>query len=254
MIAVKTARFKNFSKNFLMIFGALIVFNAVVMMFVSNLSTGIFLTFAVGILMLFYGIYFERLNEKCPKFIKFALLIGAVVLTLFVTFLYIYGSIDNVDYEEDAVIVLGAGIRGEKVGENLKNRLDAAVDYHSENPNVIIAVSGGQGRGEDITEALAMERYLIEKGIPKENIIKEERSTSTAENFSNTKKLLDEHFGKPYRIALITNDFHICRAEGIAKRQGFENATHLQSRTPWYSVIPNGLRETLAIAKFWVFG
>ena len=51
------------------------------------------------------------------------------------------------------------------------HRLGKAVDANR-NYKAIIIVSGGQGPQEDITEALAMERYLKNKGIPQERIIK----------------------------------------------------------------------------------
>ena len=52
----------------------------------------------------------------------------------------------------------------------------------------ILAVEAANYSGEDITEAFAMERYLVNAGIPLKNIIKEELSTSTYENFRNAKQ------------------------------------------------------------------
>lgn len=81
------------------------------------------------------------------------------------------------------MIVLGAGLRGERVTDLLARRLDAAYDYHLENPNAVIVVTGGQGPGEDIPEARAMKAYLVEKGVPEKQILEEASSTSTEENF-----------------------------------------------------------------------
>ena len=53
----------------------------------------------------------------------------------------------------DAVIVLGCGVRGERVSLTLARRLDAALAYLEENPKAYVVVSGGQGAGEDISEA-----------------------------------------------------------------------------------------------------
>ena len=59
---------------------------------------------------------------------------------------------DNCDY----IIVLGCQIRGERITKSLKKRLDAAYDYAINNPDTKIIVSGGQGKGESKTEALAV--------------------------------------------------------------------------------------------------
>ena len=64
----------------------------------------------------------------------------------------------NLDY----VIVLGAHVRGTVPSRALRKRLDCAKAYAEENPDTIFFLSGGQGSGEDITEAEAMYRYLTE--------------------------------------------------------------------------------------------
>lgn len=51
------------------------------------------------------------------------------------------------------VIILGAGLRGEKVSNTLKVRLDEAIKYYKLHPNTMIIVSGGQGPDEVISEA-----------------------------------------------------------------------------------------------------
>ena len=146
------------------------------------------------------------------------------------------------------VILLSAGI----FRESLKNRLDAVVDYCQENPEVTIIVSGGQGPQETITEALAMERYLLEQGVREEQIVKEQMATSTRENFLYSKEILDRRFDGAYKVAFITSDYHIYRANLIAKSVGFEEIAYLGSDTPWYQILPSGIRECLAVVKQWL--
>lgn len=92
-----------------------------------------------------------------------------------ITFIACTGHNDTVKYDEDAVIVLGASVNGDKVSRTLEYRLDKTVEYSKKNPGALIIVSGGQGPQEDVTEGFAMEQYLIKKGIPQEKIIKEEK-------------------------------------------------------------------------------
>ena len=73
----------------------------------------------------------------------------------------------NLDY----VIVLGAHVRGTVPSRALRKRLDCAKAYAEENPDTIFFLSGGQGSGEDITEAEAMYRYLTEKGVDGDRLI-----------------------------------------------------------------------------------
>ena len=59
----------------------------------------------------------------------------------------------------DYVIVLGARVRGAKISNSLKQRLDRAIEYSEEYPNTVLVLSGGKGPGEEISEARAMYEY-----------------------------------------------------------------------------------------------
>lgn len=88
-------------------------------------------------------------------------------------------------------MVLGSGLRRKELSSSLKYRLDTAIGFNKEKPSVKIIISGGQGEGEDITEALAMKNYLINNGVGENLIISEDKSTSTYENFLFTKEILE---------------------------------------------------------------
>lgn len=234
--------------------GALLFLSAVLYTVKSNFTVGTGLAYALGIVLLSYGLLYEKISPMLPLWAKLCFVFGLAFVAVFVVSVYACGANDTVTYNEDAVIVLGAGIKGEKIGNNLQERLDTALEYHAKNPNAVIVVSGGKGNYESITEALAMERYLLQNGVPQEKIIKEERSTSTEENFAFSKELLDSRFKDGYTAAYITNGFHIYRAGCLGESQGIQGLTHLSAKTPWYTVIPNGLREMLAILKMWIIG
>ncbi|MBQ2812525.1 MAG: YdcF family protein, partial [Clostridia bacterium] len=207
----------------------------------------------LGLSFVLYGGFLDKAREKLPAWLKTVYFGGVSVLLVFVMFLLSYGLSDNVSGREDAIIVLGSGIRGELLTQGLKNRLDAAVECYEENEDLLIVVSGGQGPQEDITEALAMERYLLARGVPQESIIKEEQATSTYENFIYSKKILDEKLGDGYTAAFVSNEYHIYRASSLARIAGFDTVTHTHSSTMWYTLVPSTLRETLAVVKLWVF-
>ncbi|MBU3112920.1 YdcF family protein [Clostridium lacusfryxellense] len=125
--------------------------------------------------------------------------------------------------ESDYLVVLGAGLRGKSPSIPLLQRLNASLEYVKINPDIKIVVSGGRGIDESITEAEAMKRFLIKRGVAVDQIIKEERSTSTLENLKFTTEILKELDKKEnINVTIVTNNFHMFRSKFLAKRQGLK--------------------------------
>ena len=82
----------------------------------------------------------------------------------------------------DYIIILGARVNGTEPSLSLQTRALKAVEYLNENPETLVVASGGQGEDEEISEAECIIRILREAGIAEERIIREDKSTSTAEN------------------------------------------------------------------------
>ena len=145
------------------------------------------------------------------------------------------------------LVILGCRIDGEEPGSCLSERIDAAVDYLNAHPDCMAVASGGQGDDEVISEAEAIARTLEKRGIESKRILKEERSTSTLENFLFTKELLDEReHGNSYFIAFSTNDFHVYRAGKLAERAGFVNPIAISAKSSAMNFYLNFPREILA--------
>ncbi len=234
--------------------GAGLIVNALGLAAFSNMNAGLLAALALGAVFLLYGLFFKTVNRVVPGFVLGIIAAGIVAVVFLSVALFVFGSFDNVDFDEDAVIVLGSGIRGKKPTKNLIRRLDRAVEYYNQNPRAVIVVSGGQGPREDIAEAVAMEGYLVSKGVPKEKILREERATSTFENFTFSKEILDGYFDRDYSVAFVTNNYHVFRAKALSKKAGFDEAAFIHSSTPWYFVVPSALRECLAFIKMLVLG
>lgn len=235
-------------KYALLAVGVLLLAYTAVLAVIANFNAGVIITAAVSVVLILYGAFFDRL--RTIKWLARVFVIGLGALACLTAFIAIYGRADNVTYTEDAVIVLGAGIRGEQVTLPLAYRLDKAVEYSKKNPDAVIVVSGGQGFQEDIPEALAMERYLISKGVGEERIVREENSTSTYTNFTYSKEILDQLFDGDYKTAFITNNFHIYRATLTAKAAGLDS-THYHAKIQWYLIPVSYLRECAAVMKTW---
>ncbi|MDR0469177.1 MAG: YdcF family protein [Peptococcaceae bacterium] len=252
--AAKTASPSKSTKLFkrlIIAAGSLLFLVTMASLFFVNFNAGITLLVCVSGFLIIYGSFFERLVRI--RWLTYVILAGCVFALAMMISMCVYGIKDNATYREDAVIVLGAGIRGERVSLTLARRLEKAVEYSAKNPEAIVVVSGAQGPQEDITEALAMERYLISRGVPRERIVKEEKATSTYENLMYAKEILDGMVEEPYEIVVITNEFHMFRTSRLAKKLEL-SATRIHSRTEWYEAPRNYLRECLAICKFILLG
>lgn len=236
------------------VIGCVLTINGLLLFLRTNFNLGNALTLILGLVFVIYSKYFDWINKKLPKWIKSFFVLGLIIVLFFTSFLFVYGLNDNAQYNEDAIIVLGAAVQGDVPSRSLADRLNTAVKYHKENPEAVIVVSGGKGPQENVTEAYAMEQYLIKNGVSKDKIIKEENATSTYENFLYSKEILDKNLEAGYKVSFVSNEYHIYRARGIAKKIGLTNVTHIHSNTVWHSVVTGTLRECFAVLKFWVLG
>lgn len=244
------------TKIILTVAGALFFIDGACMGIFANFNFGTILTLLLGVLLMFWGAFFEKVREKTRqgfwRVLKYSVFVGLVATLCFCVFLAVFGNTDTADYTEDVVIILGCGVNGERPTLPLVARLEAGIDYLGKNPNAVLVVSGGKGPQESVTEAEAMAKYLIGRGVSAEKIILEDRASSTSENYRFSKELLDARFGAGYRVVTVTNDFHIFRAKNIAHRSGLETTTY-HAPTKWYLYPSVYLREILAVIKLWVF-
>ena len=154
------------------------------------------------------------------------------------------------DYDIDFIIVLGCGLLKDGTPTPLlKARVDTALDfYHRQLENtgkkLKFITSGGQGSDEVISESESMKRYLMSKGINEEDIIKEDKSTSTYENMVYSKKIIDELDGK--KILYSTNNFHVFRSGLMAHRTKMR-AYGIGSKTKWYFWPNAAVREFVGL-------
>lgn len=213
----------------------------------------------VGALLVAYGLI--EINFNLNLWGGTPVILRRIIVVLFtigmITFisiegLIIYSGFHHDKEKPDYLMILGAGLRGDKLTTTLKYRLDEAIEFNKKFPDVKIIVSGGQGPDEELSEALAMNNYLLSKGIDKNNIIMEDKSTTTYENFLLTKKLLKEITGKDnYTITVVTNNFHMYRAKYLGELVGFNclvypAPSHFSSSFNFY------IREFFGVIKAYV--
>ena len=162
---------------------------------------------------------------------------------------HMYKPLDRVD----VVIVLGCRVRGETPSSLLRSRCYNAAEVMKEHPEAVCIVAGGQGEGEDITEAEAMRRLMEQYGIEPHRIYKEDKSTSTGENFAFSLDIMErENLGG--NVAIVTSDYHQFRASLYAKRAGLGETGHYSGSTSIYYFMNSWLREWAALAATYIFG
>ena len=179
--------------------------------------------------------------------LAFGALLGAVL----------YGAYDHIQGDPQIMVILGCQINPWGPSVLLQDRLDKALDYLEDHPDLTIVVSGGQGPDEHISEARCMYDYLTEHGVDEEQILLEDRSSNTVENLRYTMELLaDEGYDTTADMVVVSNGFHLTRVRMLWSRVcgGDDNlstlaapSSHVPSRLKMY------IREPLALVKSFVF-
>lgn len=179
--------------------------------------------------------------------LAFGALFGAVL----------YGSYDHIQGDPQVMIILGCQVKPWGPSVLLQNRLDKALDYLEDHPDLTIVVSGGQGPDEHISEAQCMYDYLTEHGVDGAQILLEDQSHNTVENLSYTVDLLAEAgYDTTADMVVVSNGFHLTRVRMLWSRVcgGDYNlstlaapSSHVPSRLKMY------IREPLALVKSFVF-
>lgn len=153
------------------------------------------------------------------------------------------------------IVVLGAGVNGIVPSLSLHERINAAYDYLTAHPDTVAILSGGQGSGEEITEAACMFRELTKMGIDGSRLLLEENSTSTIENLQFSLDVVERTTGqRPASIGIVSSEYHLFRAGLFAKELGLASVG-IPAKTTWFSLRLNYyLREIAAVWKYLVLG
>ena len=209
-----------------------------------------------GVILFLYGVLLMPFRHswllqgaKCLR------ILGSFIMAiLFLLFIGVQGLIwqeaDGDKFEGNALIILGAAIHGETPSLVLQSRLDAGLNYLLYHPDCVVVVSGGQGSGEKISEAEAMARYLMDRGIEADRIIIENQAKNTVQNIQYALDCLaEENISWQEPIGIVSNDFHLFRVKQIAEQLGV-SAAAISAPTP--SV--NGLPWVMACREFFAIG
>lgn len=255
-----------------------IIYYTVIVIY-SGITTSfsfVWLAFAVICVLLAvgWGVYMKH-KDKVPLWIPVSVvtMCSTGILVFMVVEILVFTGVaardtSNLDY----VIVLGASVKETGISKSLKKRLDKAIEYLDENPGTILVLSGGQGEDEPVSEAKAMRDYLVFNGVEEEQLILESRSFSTVENIAYSRVAIEEDQAKkktsrqdnpvfmepgtfeevpdkPIKIGVLTSDFHVFRAQQIAKKWGIPDIYSISCDSDPVLFVHFCVRECVAILK-----
>lgn len=149
----------------------------------------------------------------------------------------------------DAIIVLGTTQNYGTPGTYLESRLQHAYDLYEAGYADWIIVTGGRVEGDPFTEAGVSRDWLINLGVPEEVILYEDEGRNTWENMEGAWEAAEPHGIE--RVLIVSDGFHLFRAERMANAVGFESyssATPYSPIEPWSAdELVYTFRETVAV-------
>jgi SanA protein len=173
----------------------------------------------------------RKINSNLWRsFMKKVLIYGIIIIAILMIIvlginLYVKASTNKQilgenDYTKlsdiDCIIILGAGVWGDKPSPILEDRLLEGIKLYQNNVSDKIIMSGDHGR-ESYDEVNIMKNYAIEKGIPSENIFMDHAGFSTYESIYRARDIF-----KAKKIVIVTQKYHLYRALYAANCLGLE--------------------------------
>ena len=161
------------------------------------------------------------------------------------------------DEQTDApyLIVFGAAVHGSTPSLSMRERLDAALGWIEAHPEGKVVVSGGQGANEELSEAEAMSRWLVDHGVARERILLEDDSTSSYENLLFSMRVIEDDGGDPSGpVALCSSEYHLYRLRMLGETFGCEPVM-IAAKTGHITLRINyAVREAFAVWRIWLLG
>ena len=175
----------------------------------------------------------------------------ALVLLLYVgvTGRVVAGSFSRPAPDADYVLVLGARVKDTGPSVLLEYRIEKAAEYLKANKDSVAILCGGQGDNEPMSEAQAMYDGLIKRGIAKDRLIREDKSTNTEENIAFARTLME---GENPSVVITTTGYHVYRALNTARSQGLDNVSGNPAQCALITPLNYYTREFFAILRDWV--
>ena len=176
-------------------------------------------------------------------------LLAAVALYLAVTFVQVWRAARSDQARPaDAIVVFGTAQYNGVPSPVLAARLDHAIELYRKDLAPVIVVTGGNQPGDQFTEATASANYLIQRGVPDEDVLREVSGTSSWQSLAAAANFLDDR--EINDVLLVSDPFHSLRIRAMATELGLDAHSSPTRTSPirGFTEARYMARETVAVA------
>ena len=150
------------------------------------------------------------MRKKILMFIIIFIIV-IILLILGINIFVVFSTKNNIITEEsakdlkdiDCILILGAGVWGDKPSPMLEDRLVQGVSLYNNGVAPKIIVSGDHGT-EEYDEVNIMKQFAIDKGVPSEDIFMDHAGFSSYDSIYRAKEI----FGAK-KILIVTQKYHL---------------------------------------------
>lgn len=179
----------------------------------------------------------------------------AVVVYLAVTFAQVWRAARSDQARSaEAIVVFGTAQYDGVPSPVLAARLDHAITLYEKQLAPVIVVTGGSQPGDQFTEATASANYLIQRGVPDDDVLREVSGTSSWQSLAAAANFLDDRSIND--VLLVSDPFHSLRIRAMAAELGLDGRSSPTRTSPIRGMIEARYmaRETVAVAVGRVIG
>ena len=231
--------------------------------FLDNLTAFSHIWTFAGLYLIFVGVWRKKTGHSFwsvwKKSVKIIVCVFASlgVLVAIINLCFILNpKIADIEEHSDYVILLGGGIdKNGTLPKSVINRVEKTSEYMKKNREAICVVTGGTLKWLPYSEAPELKRQLVLRGVEANRILVEDKALDTIQNFQFSCEIIAKNQGVnksdilKSQVVVVTNRFHLRRAERLAHRMGFENIKGIPAQTPIILIPMSYVREICAYVK-----
>jgi uncharacterized SAM-binding protein YcdF (DUF218 family) len=184
-----------------------------------------------------------------------AALLAAAGLYLAVTFVQVWRAARHDEARPaEAIVVFGTAQYNGVPSPVLAARLDHAIELYRRDLAPVIVVTGGNQPGDQFTEATASANYLIQRGVPDGDVLREVSGTTSWQSLAAAANFLEERAID--EVLLVSDPFHSLRIHAMASELGLDGYSSPTKTSPIRGMTEARYmaRETVAVAVGRVVG
>lgn len=147
----------------------------------------------------------------------------------------------------DCILVLGAGVWGDRPTHMLEDRLNFGITLYQKGASDRILMSGDHGR-RNYDEVNVMKDYAVNEGVLSSDVFMDHAGFSTYESLYRARDIFEAK-----KIIIVTQEYHLYRALYVADKLGLEAYGVASNPREYAGQSSRDIREVLARVKDFVY-